>query len=172
MKVRLALAALAAGLTVFACDDEDATAPANTALVFTADLSADSVVPPVDAEATGTGSFTVTTGTSTVFDPTSPERKIVTYSVSVGNLSGEAISAAIRGPADVSTTAAILVPLTVTSTDTTGLIVEARSRQRPIQQSPWTRCLLCFAREPCTSTFKRTLIPSARSGGRSGHSKP
>jgi hypothetical protein len=124
MKVRLALAALAAGLTVFACDDEDATAPANTALVFTADLSADSVVPPVDAEATGTGSFTVTTGTSTVFDPTSPERKIVTYSVSVGNLSGEAISAAIRGPADVSTTAAILVPLTVTSTDTTGLIVE------------------------------------------------
>lgn len=123
MKVRLALAALAAGLTVFACDDEDATAPANTALVFTADLSGDSVVPSVDVEASGTASFTVTTGTSTVFDPSSPERKIVTYSISVGELSGEATSAAIRGPADVSTTAPILVPLTVTSTDTTGLIV-------------------------------------------------
>jgi hypothetical protein len=123
MKVRLALAALAAGLTVFACDDEDATAPANTPLVFTADLSADSMVPPVDAEATGTASFTMTTGTATVFDPNSLERKIVTYSISVGDLSGEAVSAAIRGPADVSTSAPILVPLTVTSTDTTGLII-------------------------------------------------
>ena len=124
MKARLALAALVAVTTVFACDDDDATAPANTALVFTADMSADSVKPaPVDAPASGTGSFTVTTGTSTVFDPTSPERKIVTYSVSVGDLSGEATGAAIHGPADENSIAPTLVQLTVSSADSTGLVV-------------------------------------------------
>ena len=124
MKARLALAVLATGLTVFACDDEDATAPANTALVFTTDLSADSVRPaPVDAPASGTGSFTMTTGTSTIFDPNSTERKIVTYSISVADLSGEAAGAAIHGPADENSVAALLVPLSVTADDTTGLII-------------------------------------------------
>ena len=130
MKARLALAALVAVTTVFACDDEDATAPANTALVFTADMSADSVRPtPVAGDAAGTGSFTVTTGTSTVYDPNSTERKIVTYSISVGDLTGDATGAAIHGPADENTVATTLVGLSVTSADSTGLVVSGTFTQ-------------------------------------------
>jgi hypothetical protein len=105
---------------MIACDDNDAWRPLSpwSSRLISAELGGT-----VRGCRRPAASFTVTTGTSTVFDPNSPERKIVTYSISVGDLSGEATGAAIRGPADVSTTAAILVPLTVTSTDTTGLIV-------------------------------------------------
>ena len=124
MKARLAMAALALGFAALSCEDNDSTAPALTALVFESDLTGDAMRPTaVDVPASGTGSFTVTTGTSTVFDPQSPERNIITYSVAVADLSGKVIEANIHGPADENSAGAILVPLTITSTDSVGLVI-------------------------------------------------
>lgn len=123
MKARLAFTALALGFGVLACEDDESTAPAYTPLVFTAELDGSAQRPTaVDVPATGTGTFTVTTGTSPFFNPTSDERKIITYSVTVGDLSARALRAQIHGPADASTAAGVLVPLTITSTDSLGVI--------------------------------------------------
>jgi hypothetical protein len=124
MKARLAFAALAIGFVAVSCGDEDSTAPAYTPLVFTADLDGAAERPTaVDVPAAGTGTFSVTTGISPFFDPTSTERKIITYSVAVGDLSAGATEAHIHGPADESTAAGVLVPLTITSTDSVGVIL-------------------------------------------------
>ncbi len=125
MKARLAMAVLALGMAAVSCGDEDeSTAPAFTPLVFRADLDGASQRPTaVDVPAAGTGTFSVTTGISPFFDPTSDERKLVTYSITVGDLSAGAVEATIHGPADDNSVADVLVPLTITSTDSAGLII-------------------------------------------------
>jgi hypothetical protein len=123
MKARLAMTILALGAGALGCSENESTAPAYTPLVFTADLDGSAQRPTaVDVPATGTGTFTVTTGTSPFFNPTSDERKIITYSLAVGDLSGQAVKAQIHGPADEGAAADVLVPLTVTSTDSVGVI--------------------------------------------------
>lgn len=123
MKAPLTMAVIACAVAMISCGDDDPSAPALTPLTFNVALSGDNNRPtPVDVPASGTGSFTVTTGNSPFFDPASQDRKIVTYSLSVAEMSGSAVEVNIHGPADDNTAAGILVPLTVTSTDTIGLI--------------------------------------------------
>ena len=117
MKARIAMAAAALGIAALGCGEDDVSAPAFTPLSFSAELEGDA-----DVTATGVGSFAFTTGSSPFFDPGSDDRKIVTYSLTVGDLSGDVVSAHIHGPAEENATADILVPLTITSRDSVGLI--------------------------------------------------
>jgi hypothetical protein len=119
MNARLAMAAFGLSVAMVGCGEDDVSAPALTPLPFTVDLE-----PIGDAEGSGTGSFVFTTGSSPFFDPNSDDRKIVTYSVTVGDLSGDAVAAHIHGPADENSSADILVPLTITNQDSVGLITQ------------------------------------------------
>ena len=123
MKARLAITALALSFGAYSCGEDDSTAPAYTPLVFTAELDGSAgQSTAVNVPATGTGTFTVTTGTSPYFDPTTNNRKIITYSVAVGALSAKAVAVNIHGPGDETSAAPILVPLTLTSTDSVGVV--------------------------------------------------
>ena len=123
MKAPLTMAVIACGVAMIACGDDDPSAPALTPLSFTVALSGENERPtPANVPASGTGSFTITTGISPFFDPSSQDRKIVTYSLNVAELSGPAVEINLHGPADENTPAGVLVPLTVTSADTIGLV--------------------------------------------------
>ena len=125
MRARLLLTALAMGAIAVACsDDDDATGTANTVLQFTSQLTGEAERPtPVTTGASGNASFGATTGNSPFFDPLSAEPKSITYSITVTGLSGSAVEANIHGPADENSVAGIIVPLTITSPDTAGLII-------------------------------------------------
>ncbi|HEX9564480.1 MAG TPA: CHRD domain-containing protein [Gemmatimonadaceae bacterium] len=125
MKVRVALTALMT-LAALGCDGESdgIVGGGNAPLRFDATLTGDAERPdPVVTSATGTADFTVTTGTSSVYDPNSTDVTLVTYSVSVSGLSGAATMAHIHGPADEAVATGVIVPLTVTSTETSGVII-------------------------------------------------
>ena len=120
MKARLALTTILAfgALTFVACDDDDdPTGGGNEPETFTATLTGPAEVPPVTTDATGSAGFTVTRSTGT------PVVTTVAYSATVTGLSGDATVAHIHGPADVNTSADIIVPLTVTATGTSGQII-------------------------------------------------
>lgn len=119
MRARLAMAAAFLGIAALGCEGDDVSAPAFTPLNFTVNLegAASANIP-----ASGIGTFAFTTGSSPFFDPGSDERKIVTYSITVGDLSGDVVSAHLHGPADENGTAGVLVPLTITDADSVGLI--------------------------------------------------
>lgn len=125
MRIRPVLAALAMGFTVIACgDDDDPTGTANTVLQFTSQLTGEAERPtPVTTGGSGTATFGATTGTSPFFDPLATGPKSITYSITVAGLSGEAVEANIHGPADANSVADAIVPLNITSPDTTGLII-------------------------------------------------
>ena len=120
MKVRFALSALLALSTLAAvgCDDEDEdpNGPPDTN-TFEADLTGAAERPnPVVTSATGNATFTVQTNGATT---------TVTYLVVVsGNLSGPLTAAHIHGPGGVNDAVGIIVPLTVSSTATTGTVVQ------------------------------------------------
>lgn len=125
MIARFAFSALAAGLATLGCGDYNSpVAPGNTALRFTASLAADAERPnPVVAPGSGSATFSVTTGTSTVYNPGSTGQKTVAYSVTVNGLTGAATSAHIHGPADENSAADLIVPLSITSSERSGLII-------------------------------------------------
>ena len=121
MKVRFALSALLALSTLAAvgCDDEDEdpNGPPDTN-TFEADLTGAKERPnPVVTTAIGDATFTVqTTGATTT----------ITYTVTItsGNLSGPLTGAHIHGPGGVNDAVGVIVPLTVSSTATTGTVVQ------------------------------------------------
>lgn len=120
MKARHLFTALLALTTVtaVACDDEDEdpNGPPDTN-TFEADLTGGAERPnPVVTTATGDATFTaVTNGAVTT----------ITYTVTVtGNLSGPVTAAHIHGPGGVNVAADIIVPLVVSSTATTGTVVQ------------------------------------------------
>lgn len=121
MKARLALTTLLAfgALTAVACDDDDEpTGGGNEPETFTATLDGASEVPPVTTDATGSAGFTVTRSNTT------PTVTTIAYSATVTGLSGSAAAAHIHGPATTTEAAAVIVPLTVTSTQTSGQILQ------------------------------------------------
>lgn len=116
MKVRYALTALLALSTLaVACDDEDEdpNGPPDTN-TFSANLTGAKERPPVTTNASGDATFTVSTSGATT---------TVTYSVTVTGLSGPVTAAHIHGPADANAVANPIVPLTVTGTGTSGVVV-------------------------------------------------
>jgi hypothetical protein len=125
MKTQLSLLALLA-LAIVACDDDDDPVGGGMPdpLEFSASLTGAAERPdPVTTDATGTATFTVTKGSATGYDPDATGPTTVTYLVSVTGLSGEATAAHIHGPAGLEAAAGAIVPLTVTSTSTSGNIV-------------------------------------------------
>lgn len=124
MKLHVALVALLA-LTAGACDDDDDPVGGNNdPLAFSVSLTGAAERPdPVVTTATGSATFTVTKGSATTYDPNSSGATTVTYSVTVSGLSGPATMAHIHGPAGTSEAAGVIVPLTVTSTETSGMII-------------------------------------------------
>ena len=117
MKVRFALTALLALSTLaVACDDEDEdpNGPPDTE-TLSADLTGAKERPtPVTTAATGDADFTISTsGTTTT----------ITYTVSVAGLSGPVTAAHIHGPAGPEQVADPIVPLTVTSQGTSGIVI-------------------------------------------------
>jgi hypothetical protein len=126
MKVLKALTTLL-GFAALGCGgygSNNVTGSSNAPLRFTATLTGDAERPTqVVTSASGTASFTVTTGTSTAYDPALPGQTAVAYSVTVSGLSGPATAAHIHGPATVDDAAGPIVPLTVTSTGTSGVVV-------------------------------------------------
>jgi len=118
MKARFALTALLAlsSVALVACDDEDEDpgGPPDTN-TFEADLTGAAERPtPVVTAATGDATFTSSTSGSTT---------TITYTVTVTGLSGPATAAHIHGPAGVSAAADPIVPLTITSQGTSGVII-------------------------------------------------
>jgi hypothetical protein len=120
MKARHLFTALLALTTVtaVACDDEDEdpNGPPDTN-TFEATLNGAGERPPVNTAAVGNATFTSSTSGSTT---------TITYTVTVtGNLSGPVTGAHIHsgGVNDLSGTSGVLVPLTVASNATTGVLV-------------------------------------------------
>jgi hypothetical protein len=117
MKARHALTALLALSTLaVACDDddEDPNGPPDTEQL-SANLDGAAERPtPVNTAATGDADFTISTSGATT---------TITYSVSVAGLSGPVTAAHIHGPAGTEATADPIVPLTVTSQGTSGVVV-------------------------------------------------
>jgi hypothetical protein len=125
MKLRHVLVALLA-FSVGACDDDDDPVGGdnNDPLEFIATMTGAAERPdPVTTTATGTATLTVTKGSATGYDPNSSGSTTVTYSAMVSGLSGAATMAHIHGPAGLEEAAGILVPLTVTSSATSGTIL-------------------------------------------------
>lgn len=113
-------------LAIFAaaCDDDPASPGTPDALQFDATLSGDAERPdPVETDATGTATFTVTKGSTNGYDPDATGPTTVTYSASVNGLSGPTTMAHIHGPAGIATAAGVIVTLTVTSQNTTGTVL-------------------------------------------------
>jgi hypothetical protein len=107
-----------------ACDDDPASPGTPDALEFDATLTGPAERPdPVVTAAIGAATFTITKGSSTGYDPDATGPTTVTYSASVTGLSGPTTMAHIHGPAGLTTAAGIIVPLTVTSTNTTGTVL-------------------------------------------------
>ena len=124
MKIRNSWIPVLAILATAACDDDPATPADNDPLEFSATLNGAAERPdPVDTDATGTATFTVTRGSTTGYDPDASGPTTVTYSVSVDGLSGAAGMAHIHGPAGVSAAAGPIVTLPVISTNITGPIL-------------------------------------------------
>lgn len=117
------LAALPA-LIMAGCDDDPTSPDNNDPLEFTAEMTGAAERPtPVETDATGTASFTVTKGSATGYDPDASGPTTVTYTGSVTGLSGGATQAHIHGPAGTAATADPIVTLTVSSTGTSGNIL-------------------------------------------------
>ena len=133
MFARLALSALAAGLTALGCGDYNSpTSPGtSTDSRFTATLAGDAERPtPVTTTASGTATFSTSTRAATGSnDPYNPgtggttSQKTITYSVVVSLLTGPATAAHIHGPADDGTAADAIVPLTITNSAQSGTVV-------------------------------------------------
>jgi CHRD domain-containing protein len=133
MFARLALSALAAGLTTLGCGDYNSpTSPGtSTNSRFTASLAGDAERPtPVTTTASGSATFSTTTRTTTgPNDPYNPgsggttSQKTITYSVLVSGLTGPATAAHIHGPADEGNAADVIVPLAITSSAQSGTVV-------------------------------------------------
>jgi hypothetical protein len=125
MKIHVALVAMLA-LAAVGCDDDDDPVGGDIPdpLEFTATLTGAAERPdPVTTTATGAATFTVTKGSATGYDPNSSGATTVTYSVTVADLSGPSTMAHIHGPAGVEEAAGVIVPLTVTSSNTSGMII-------------------------------------------------
>jgi hypothetical protein len=124
MRIPISLLALLTLVTV-SCDDDDPAGPGNNdPLEFDVTLTGAAERPdPVVTNATGTASLTVTKGSTTGYDPDASGPTTVTYSVSVTGLSGPATMAHIHGPAGLQAAAGIIVPLTITSQNTSGNII-------------------------------------------------
>ena len=120
MKARHFFTALLALTTVtaVACDDEDEdpNGPPDTN-TFNASLTGAAERPtPVTTAATGSATFVSSTSGAVT---------TITYTVTVtGNLSGPVTAAHIHGPGGVNEAVGIIVPLTVSSTATTGTVVQ------------------------------------------------
>lgn len=123
MKVHLPLLAMLAVFTV-ACDDDPVAPETPDPLEFSVTLTGAAERPdPVETNATGTATFTVTKGSSNGYDPDATGPTTVTYSASVTGLSGPATGAHIHGPAGLEAPAGVIVPLTVTSSNMSGNII-------------------------------------------------
>src|SRR5688572_18971230 len=124
MMDRLAVSALVACTTILACSDDDPTGSSLAPRDFIANLTGAAVRPtPIITSATGTASIRATTGTSDYYDPNENHLANFTYSITVNGLSGPAVKACIHGPAGVDGVAPELVLLTITSQETSGLII-------------------------------------------------
>lgn len=122
MSNRLGAVALAF-LAILACGDDEPTGSSQAPLDIGAFLAGSFVRPTsVNTSATGTATIHITTGTSDFYDPSDPHAANFTYSISVGGLSGPAMSAHIHGPADEDDVEDVLVTLAITSQATSGLI--------------------------------------------------
>jgi hypothetical protein len=123
MRNRLVAATLIACATTLACD-EDPTGSSQAPRDIGANLTGEAVRPsPVTTTASGSTSIRVTTGTSDFYDPTDPHLANFTYSITVSVLSGPATSAHIHGPAGSDEVAPVLATLSITSQQTTGLVI-------------------------------------------------
>ena len=133
MFARLALSALAAGLTALGCGDYNSPTAPGTSIDsrFTASLAGDAERPtPVTTTASGTATLSTSTRTTTgSSDPYNPStggttsQKTITYSVLVSLLSGPATAAHIHGPADEGNSADAIVSLAITSSAQSGTVV-------------------------------------------------
>jgi hypothetical protein len=116
------------GLAALGCggysNNNNITGSSSAPLRYSATLTGDAERPnPVVTSASGSANLTVTSGTSSGYDPTPSGPTTVTYSITVSGLTGPATAAHIHGPADANTAAGILVPLTVSSTSASGVVV-------------------------------------------------
>ena len=118
MKVRFALTAILAITTAgtVACDDDDPTGSGAIPELYTAELTGTAERPdPVITTATGTATINFTPGSGS-------SGQLISYSVTVAGMIGPASAAHIHGPADPDATAPVIVPFTITSGSTAGVI--------------------------------------------------
>lgn len=118
MNVRYAVTAILALTTavMVACDDDDPTGGGAIPELYTAELTGTAERPdPVITTATGTATINFTPGSGST-------GQLISYSVTVTGLSGPATAAHIHGPAGPDDAAPIIVPFTITSGSTGGVI--------------------------------------------------
>ena len=120
MKVRhavIGLLALASAVAVACGDDDDPTGGGAIPELYVAELTGAAERPdPVATTATGTATINFTPGSGNT-------GQLISYSVTVTGLTGQATEAHIHGPAGVDAAAPVIVALTIKSGATSGVII-------------------------------------------------
>jgi len=124
MRNWLEVGMLVACTTILACNDDDPTGSSLAPLDFGANLTGVAVRPTgVITGATGNASIRVTTGFTGIYDPNDTQLTNFAYSITVNGLSGQVTEACIHGPAGVNDVSEELASLTITSQQTSGVVV-------------------------------------------------
>jgi len=120
MKVRhavIGLLALTSAVAVACGDDDDPTGGGAIPELYVAELTGAAERPdPVATTATGTATINFTPGSGNT-------GQLISYSVTVTGLTGQATEAHIHGPAGVDAAAPVIVALTIKSGATSGVII-------------------------------------------------